>query len=215
MRVVVKVITDYTSIVQFRSPNEVGGIYWTFGFVFTIGSLPLAIMVAESQMKVRGLSIAWNVTRCFIPFSIACFAIFFLTIERKYWHTFLSLQRSKDQKLAYFSEGNTDAVRFEIMSCSKHQWVSIEKDVKKWVEQNWVRWEAEEPAWLTDQKKATVPEDFIPNIRDSRRRESARRASVDTVAERGFGSALRASIRRSSVGTILGGDARVEPTQEE
>ena len=54
--------------------------------------------------------------------------------------------------------------------------------------------------------KATVPVDFIPADGDARRRESVRRASVDAEAEGGLAGAVRASIRRASVGIADGGD---------
>jgi hypothetical protein len=54
--------------------------------------------------------------------------------------------------------------------------------------------------------KAKVPVDFIPSDGDARRRESVRRASVDAEAEGGLAGALRASIRRVSVGGADGGD---------
>ena len=54
--------------------------------------------------------------------------------------------------------------------------------------------------------KATVPVDFIPADGDARRRESVRRASVDAEAEVGLAGALRASIKRASVGGADSGD---------
>ena len=72
---------------------------------------------------------------------------------------------------------------------------------------NWAKWEEEKPEWLTDIKKALVPEEFIPADGDARRRESVRRASVDAEAEGGLAGAVRASIRRASVGGADGGDS--------
>jgi hypothetical protein len=84
------------------------------------------------------------------------------------------------------------------------------------VGENWAKWEEEKPEWLTDIKKAWIPVEFIPTIGEARRRESVRRASVDADAEGGLGGILRASIRRASVGTTLGGDvARVVPIKED
>ena len=54
--------------------------------------------------------------------------------------------------------------------------------------------------------KAKVPVDLIPADGDARRRESVRRASVDAEAEGGLAGALRAGIRRASVGGADGGD---------
>ena len=45
-RLLVKIVTDFTSIVQFRHPYELGGMYWLLGFVLTIGSLPVEITLS-------------------------------------------------------------------------------------------------------------------------------------------------------------------------
>ena len=214
-RVAFKVVTDFTSNVHFRHPNEVGGFYWAFGFVLTMGSLPVAITVSESLLTEEAISLAWTVAEFFIPGSLFCFAIFFFNIERKYWHTFWSTQRSKDYTMAYFLHGKSDAIKFEVMGSSRHHWVPIEDKVRKWVEENWARWEEEKPEWFTDQMKATVPVEFIPTSGEARRRESVRRASVDAEAEGGLGGGLRASIRRASVGSVVEGKpSRVVPIEK-
>ena len=108
--------------------------------------------------------------------------------------------------MAYFLEGESDAIKFEVLGSSRHHWVSIEGEVKKWVKLNWAKWEEEKPEWFTDVIKSRVPVDFIPADGDARRKESVRRASVDAVAEDGLAGGLRASIRRASVGGADGGD---------
>ena len=108
--------------------------------------------------------------------------------------------------MASFLEGENDAMKFEVFSYSRHQWVSIEGEIKKWVELNWAKWEEEKPDWFTDVWKARVPVEFIPGAGGARRRESVRRASVDAEAEGGLADAFRASVRRASVGGADGGD---------
>jgi hypothetical protein len=215
-RVLVKVITDFTSIPHFRHPYEVGGFYWMFGFVLTMGSLPVATIIAESNaQKIEGIHLARAVTMYFIPVTLLCFAVFLWNIEKKYLGTFFSLQRGNDFTTALFTEAEKDESKAEaVLNNSRYHWRSIEDDVKKWVECNWDLWEAERPNWLNDAWMARVPVEFIPTG-DARRRESVRRASVDVEAEGGLGGALRASLRRASVGTTLGGDvARVVPIEE-
>ena len=102
--------------------------------------------------------------------------------------------------MAYFIEGKSDEIKIQSLAKSRHHWVASEKELSKWVELNWAKWEEEQPEWFTDVLKATVPVDFIPSDGDARRRESVRRASVDAEAEGGLAGALRASIRRASVG---------------
>ena len=111
----------------------------------------------------------------------------------------------------FFREGKSDAVKVEVFGCSRHHWASIEDEIRKWVESSWDKWEEEEPEWFTDARKAQVPVEFIPITGDARRRESVRRASVDAEAEGGLGGALRASVRRASIGSAFGDVARVAP----
>jgi hypothetical protein len=174
-----------------------------FGFVTTMGSLPLAIFMSESQLSEQSLSLAWTVVNYFIPGSLVCFAVFFFNIERKYWHTFWSTQRGKDLTISCFRDGESDAMKFGVFKRSRHHWISIADKVRKWVKDNWARWEDEKPEWFTDARKAMVPEEYIPTTGDARKRESVRRASVDAEAEGGLGSTLRASIRRASIRSAI------------
>jgi hypothetical protein len=205
-RVIVKIIVDFTSIVHYRHPNEVGGAYWLFGLVLTMMSLPTSIYLASPYVAESAIKIASSIMNYFIPITTLYFAVFFLNIEKMYWHTFWSTQTSKDMTMAYFLEGKSDEMKFGVLWSSTHHWVSIEGEVKKWVELNWAKWEEEKPDWFTDVMKAKIPVDFIPADGDARRRESIRRASVDAEAEGGLAGALKASIRRASVGGADGGD---------
>jgi hypothetical protein len=207
-RVVAKIIVDFTSMVQLRHPNEVGGAYWLFGLVLTMVSLPVSIYIYLFSPYVddNPIDIASFIVKYIIPVTTICLAVFFFTIESKYLHTFWSPQRSKDMSMAYFLEGENDATKIKVLGHSRHHWVSIEGEIKKLVKLNWAKWEEEQPEWFTDVRKATVPVEFIPSDGDARRRESVRRASVDAEAEGGLAGAVRASIRRASVEGADGGD---------
>jgi hypothetical protein len=205
-RVIGKIIVDFTSIMQLRHPNEVGGAYWLFGLLLTIGSLPVSIYVASPYVDEQAIDVASSMMKYFIPITITCFAVFFWNIESKYRHTFWSTLRSKDMSMAYFLEGESDAIMFFVFEQSRNHWVTIDGEIKKWIELHWAKWEEEQPEWFTDVMKAKVPVDFIPADGDARRRESVRRASVDAEAVGGLAGAFRASIRRASVGGTDGRD---------
>jgi hypothetical protein len=163
-RVLVKVVTDFTSIVQFRHPNEVGGMYWMLGFVLTMGSLPVAITLAKREdLAKEVLSFAWTIVGIFVPFAVVSFLIFLLSTERKYFGTFVSLQRGKDLTVQRFRDSADDASKADtIFNNSKHHWKSIEEEVRAWVEANWVRWEDEKPKWFDNGMRARVPVEYIP-----------------------------------------------------
>jgi hypothetical protein len=205
-RAIIKIITDFTSIAQFRHPNEVGGAYWLFGLALTMVSLPVTIYLASPYVVEGAIVIALSIVKYLLLITTVCFAVFFWNIEKKYLPTFWSTQKSKDMTMAFFLEGESDAMKQNIFFRSWHQWVSIKGEVKKWVRLSWTKWEEEQPEWFTDVWKALVPVDFIPEDRDARRRESVRRASVDAEAEGGLAGVVRASIRRASVGGADGGD---------
>jgi hypothetical protein len=124
------------------------------------------------------------------------------------------MQRGKDLTVQNFKEGN-DAVKAKYtFKYSKHHWISIEEEVKDWVKANWTKWEEEKPDWFDDNMKKRIPIEYIPTG-EAKRRESVRRASVDAEPGGGLGGALRASMRRASVGTTMGGVvARVVPIEE-
>jgi hypothetical protein len=153
-RVTNKIIVDFTSLAQFRNPNEVGGAYWLFGLLLTMASLPMSIYIASPYVDEKAIDIASSIVRYFISITALCFAVFFWNIERKYLHTFWSTQRGKDKTMAYFLEGKSDAIMFSVFKRSKHHWVSIEGEIKKWVGLNWAKWEEEQPEWFTDAMKA-------------------------------------------------------------
>jgi hypothetical protein len=208
LRVIVKIIVDFTSIAHFRHPNEVGGAYWLFGLPLTMVSLPVSIYIYLFSPYVddNPIDIASFIVKYIIPITTICLAAFFFNIESKYLHTFWSTQRSKDMSMAYFLEGESDAIKIEVFGCSRHHWVSIEGELRRWIELNWAKWVEEQPEWFNDVRKAWVPVDFIPSDGDARRRVSFRRASVDAEAEGGLAGALRTSIRRASVGGADGRD---------
>jgi hypothetical protein len=178
-----------------------------FGFVLTMGSLPVAIILAEKgDVTEEQLKIAWEIVGLCTPLSVACFTVFFMNIERKYSGTFYSWQRGKDLTVKNFKAGSDAGKARYTFLTSKHHWKANKDEVRAWVEANWENWEEEKPNWLDDAMRARVPIEYIPGAGDARKRESVRRASVDAEAEGGLAGAFRASIRRASVGGAAGGD---------
>ena len=215
-RVMVKIITDFTSITQCRHPNEVGGLYWCFGFILTMGSLPVAIWVGENNldMQSRALTLAWIVMTYSIPITVFGFLVFFSNIEKGYWKTFISFQRGKDLTISKFHNETDDGMKADyVFNTSRHHWVAIEEEVKTWVQANWKVWMNKNPKWF-ERMRPQIPVEFIPTTEDARKRERARRASVDAEAEGGVGGALRASIRRASQ-SARENAARVVPIEGE
>ena len=191
LRIGAKIVTDFTSMVQFRHPQEVGGFYWTICSIITIVSLPVTLKMYETKNnkaendKNLGLLVGVIV----IPISILSFFIFFLNIERMYLRTFVS-QKTTNQHTAFrFQSATSDESRSNAtFAQSRRTWRHFEDNVEAWVRVNWERWVDEKPKWFLLQRP-NIPISFIPD-KHSRRLETRRR----TKQKSSLG--LRASIRR-------------------
>jgi hypothetical protein len=147
----------------------------------------------EGEEAVMDESVAWTIVGGLIGLGVFFFACFLLLMKPAHRSTFFSTQTGYAWVQSYFISGQTDEVKQRIFEHNKKQWASIRDDVKTWTLENWERWEDEKPPFFTDAWKASVDDDMIPPA-------SLRKLN-------GGGSERR----RSSLGDILGGGARVAP----
>ena len=190
-RLIAKAITDFTSIVQLRHPNELGGAYWTFNFLVTMASLPAAIMIYSKYEEPPSSELvekAW-ITSCFLlPLGLGLLILFLTTIEPAYLKTFLSTQTAKERltKLYRYYERVGKKDRDEkravlVFESNIHLWEQIEPEVRDFVEANWKKWELESPKWLTSALRSNIPLHFIPTAK-GRLQETRRRNLEKKIA---------------------------------
>ena len=196
VRVMVKILTDFTGVIHFRHPHELGGFYWTMNMFLALLVCFVSVYVYDNENDtgeegvsqrlswtlVGGLSGVWTIT----------FALFLLLMKREYRGTFWSTKTSKQQSMSFF-DSEDDAVKQEVMTENKHLWAAIRPQVKGWVGANYWRWEEERPAWFTESWIAKVPPDMFPS--------EAKQAAKD----------IRASARRRSSFAIVANDITVHP----
>jgi len=184
MRVIVKVLSDFTGVVHFRGPQELGGVYWTLNMLLTVVASFACVWIGEGKMMhwtlVGAVSGAWLLT----------FGLFLRLTKKEYRRTFVSTQTGKEQVMDRFKVDD-DAIKASVMKKNKQMWRPIRGEVKEWVREGWWRWEAEKPEWFTESWIAKVPPDMIPS--------EAKQAAKE----------IRASARRRS---IVGGVAKEEET---
>jgi hypothetical protein len=113
-------------------------------------------------------------------------------MKRSHVGTFFSLQTGHAWVKSFFLDYEEDRIKMFVHGQNRKQWVSIREDVKQYTLENWERWEEEKPAFFNDAFKAQVDDDMIPP------------ASLRKL----HGGSQR---RRSSLGDLLGGGARVAP----
>ncbi|GMI26215.1 hypothetical protein TeGR_g13329 [Tetraparma gracilis] len=168
VRVIFKVLCDFTGTLACRLPLLCGGSY----FAWSLASSQVSVFAAaylyihfapipEGADKVAAdtlwvgvttLAAAWLVTWIFFVFRIAV---------PKYRHTLWSWTSGRQLVHDYFLKGRDDEAKFtEIFSMNLLLWESdIGEEVKAWVAENWARWKEESPPWF---KAEMVPDQFVP-----------------------------------------------------
>jgi len=198
-RVAVKVITDYTGVVQFRGSAEIGGVYWTFNMLMaiaaTFASVHIHFKSVEKDDQAISEGTAWAFASVFGGAWAAVFLIFLFLMKKKYRGTFFSLQTGNDYVQNYFLEKqNTDERRASIVKKNRHLWQSIRPQVREWLKENWLRWVEEKPEWFNQVFISNVDYDLLP---------------PEVLAQQNLiGGGSR---RRSSITDVMGRNSRVAP----
>ena len=174
LRVCVKTIVDFTGVIHFRHPVEVGGLYWTVNMFFALlGSFGCVWFGGGGRTEwtlVGAASCAW----------VLMFGLFLLLMKKEYRSTFWSTRTGKEWAMDFFLLGEDDEAKQNVFGCNKKQWWAIREDVKEWVQENWWKWEEEKPLWKTEAWLAKVPSEFVPvEAKDGAKaaRDRARRRS--------------------------------------
>jgi len=157
MRVIIKVLSDFTGVVHFRGPQELGGVYWTVNMFLAVLASFACVWIGDGERMhwtlVGAASGAWSLT----------FGLFLLLMKKEYRRTFASTRTGKLQIMERFSKADDDAIKASVMKKNEKMWRPIRDEVKEWVQANWWRWEEEKPEWFTESWIAKVPPDMIPS----------------------------------------------------
>ena len=190
-RMLVKVVTDFTGIIQFRHAGEIGGIYFTLNlilsFVFSFVAVGLYYQLERSNEDEEG-SVWWWVVGITTAVWLSVFGVFVSIMKEEYRESFYSTETSKQLTCSYFLDNEDEALKSCIILMQPYQWKEIREDVKEWVNDNWWKWQQEKPDFFTETFIQSVPKDMIPEDarRERAREESAiplrRRSSLQMIA---------------------------------
>ena len=180
VRVFNKGITDFTGVIHFRSPQELGGLYWTANmFLAQLASFASVWLYFENGEVAVTERETWTLVGCMGGGWLLTFALFLVLMKKEFRRTFFSTKSGKQQIMDRF-KSKDDEIKASVLKKNKKMWRPIREDVKEWVLANWWRWEAEKPDWYQESWIAKVPPDMIPSeakqgaiaIRASARRRS-------------------------------------------
>jgi hypothetical protein len=93
---------------------------------------------------------------------VLSFTLFMFKIERKYAMTFFSAETGHAKAKRSFLSGADDFAKSQILRRQKRQWNSIRPQVKRWLDENWDKWERDKPDWFNALFIASVDDDIMP-----------------------------------------------------
>jgi len=184
MRWGIKVIVDWTAVVHFRHPNEVGGAYFTFSLGLTIVMGVVAALqyekvvddvitdedveLGEDNQSVGGEESGLEESTVVTIMMFACagmvvsYATLLVSMKREYLHTFISTKTGNESAQEMFTKNEDDEQRFGIFGDNRHRWEhKIGAEVKAWINERLPLWLEEPPEWFNDQKRSVIPDDYV------------------------------------------------------
>lgn len=98
-------------------------------------------------------------------FFVVFFALFLLLMRSNFRRTFFSRMTGKAFNNRIFLEGKTDEARIMVFTDHRSYWEPIREELTTWVGDMWHQWNDPDskPEWFTNEVKATVPLEMIPN----------------------------------------------------
>jgi hypothetical protein len=222
-RTIIKIVVDYTGVVHFRHPYDLGGAYWTANMFFALAGAFISLMVyygtlEDGEQPVLQQSDSWTLVCGLCGAWLVVFGLFFRYIDPKFKDTFISLKTGFESCQEYF-ESNDEETKMEVFSDNRRLWSRIEPELRQYLSDNWERWELEQPEWFTDRWRQSLDDDMLPAAELRRQKMEGggqrRKSSVGEILQDGAdgpGAAGRRRRRSTSQPSVL--NSKVAPLIE-
>ena len=200
-RILTKTVVDFTLIIQFRHPFDLGGLYWTMNMVMNQLFCFVSIYIYETfgeDTNEDMVLLLWKIVGGLFVFSMLNFVLFLRLIKREYWATFFTTITGFQYVVNNYKEAKTDELKFEVFGHNRNLYDSIQEDIMKWLNENWETWVESSPKWFTPAAISTVPSDLLPKkALSDMGGVTGRKASIIKMKEE-KGKDARESVRRGS-----------------
>ena len=165
-RAIVKIVVDFRLLIQFRHPQELGGLYWSVNVCINQAFCFLSVYLYGHYSKEVSEEVAellWKLVAGLFLFSMLNFGLFLKSINENFLKTFYSPITGKQfVVITYFEEAETDSERFKIFGKHRSYYYSIQSELMKWLNDNWEKWEEEKPEVFTAKNIVKIPADMLP-----------------------------------------------------
>ncbi|GMH90895.1 hypothetical protein TrVE_jg6110 [Triparma verrucosa] len=171
-RMIIKVFADFTSCLQLRHPNELGGAYYSINLVTGQLSCFVAIKIFEQALKAGTVTSALSMDTVYILY-VACTVLWFLSfvallsaIKSSYWHTLFAVKNGIEHNTECFyfaKKKNNYRGILDTLDCNERYLQPFKEDAMAWIDRRWDNWHDNGlPAYLTGAQISSFHESILP-----------------------------------------------------
>jgi len=174
VHVVVKVLVDFTGLIQCRGVKLMGGSLFTFSTV--LGQILPFVALSLYDASTNAMNAALIILACCWGVSVV---VFFGLIDRDKWWTFYGTITGAQATIHTFRSSDNPAIKMNAIFTNHSSFTeSIKDEVIAYMRDNWAEWERTQPAWFTPKFIASVGDEFIPGRALQQLNEAAIEAGV-------------------------------------
>jgi len=175
IRIMVKIVSDFTGMVYFRHPYELGGIYWFLSNVYSFGALFLSLSllrgdeVAKKSLSENFLfSDGWELTIALslTAMWVSLFALMLLLCQKGYSKTFFSFKSARKYTKEIFDTGG-DESKLSVLHNHPSYYSHFFDEMKNYLDKNWERLFIDRPHYFNEYLINQIPDNLIPGGRSA------------------------------------------------
>ena len=167
VRLVQKLLTDFTGMIVSRHPCECGGAYWLFNIISTQILSFVWISLYDSQYHGENKAptyLLYTVLGLLEIVFLLCVFLFLRTMDQRFIPSFYSTTTAKQfiaESFLYFDDADIDKIR--IFKFHPSMYSSINVEVKEWLESRLHEWHEQKPDFFTPALISSIPKYLMPS----------------------------------------------------
>ena len=166
IRVMTKLLTDFTLVLQMRNPFEIGGVLFLLLILQNqIGCFVIAKIYERFYVDIETklpMEVLWTsligLSSAFLISTLAFVGL----IDRDYLHTFFTTTTAKQSTSDKFYAARNDKQRLHVFKYYPDYYAGVSEELKDLLHDNWREWMRDRPEWLTDEDIQIIPDEFLP-----------------------------------------------------
>jgi hypothetical protein len=181
VRVLRKILVDFTGILQERHPFEMGGLVFLANMIWSQTFPYVAKEIYYSHFQPEEFNVtltdgsALTVTNelpeentmfllsCLTTVWACAGALLYFNMDHRLIPSFFTTMTAPEYAVSLFHASETDEARFNAVFTNHDSYtMPIRQEVKEWVLENYAKWDREKPAWFSEANVACIPTDMIP-----------------------------------------------------